>query len=200
MSLLEVAQRTYDRIKARPNEPVEAPPSHRPACDKSDRSDQRPPPGWDQAEADCLLGEAQARRRQLFGDVGWPEDDDACLRQAGLMDRFDHHWQARNLAGLRQAVGELLTLLAPPWDVPRADAALEDVQALIRNALARKPRVARGNVLELTGDLARRYHREHDAKLFEVGAAVEVLLGRWREEDQAEAVGASERKEDERDG
>jgi hypothetical protein len=70
-------------------------------------------PPWDSAAADALAVEVQSRRRQLFGDIGWPEVRGTRRQLGELMDRFDNRWSACDLAGLRQAADELLGLLLP---------------------------------------------------------------------------------------
>ncbi|HKB37337.1 MAG TPA: DNA methyltransferase [Gemmataceae bacterium] len=68
-------------------------------------------PAWDQPAADALMAEVQARRRQLFGEEGWPEDENECRRLGPLMDTVDAAWAARDLGRLGQTVTELLMAL-----------------------------------------------------------------------------------------
>jgi hypothetical protein len=70
-------------------------------------------PVWDQAAANALVVEIHGRRRQQFGEAGWPEGPAARRRLAEAMDRFDERWSARDLAGLRKVAGDLLALLSP---------------------------------------------------------------------------------------
>jgi hypothetical protein len=77
---------------------------------------------WDQAAADALLAEVQARRRELFGEEGWPDDAAACGRLAERADAIDAAWLARDLAGLRRAAAEYLSLVSPPGDAAAVSA------------------------------------------------------------------------------
>jgi hypothetical protein len=81
---------------------------------------------WDKAEADGLLAEVQERRRQRFGERGWPTDGAARRRLAGRADAIDAAWLARDLAGLRRAAADYLALLGVP--VPALPAAVRPVR------------------------------------------------------------------------
>jgi hypothetical protein len=153
---------------------------------------------WDQAAAGLLLAEVEARRRQLFGAAAWSEDADACLRLGQLADAIDAALMARDMAGVRQAVAEYLAALTPLWDQPRADDTLAETLTVIDQAATRTREPARRNVLDGYAAVARRYHAEPNARLFEVRPAVEALLARWAAEGRAAGLGPSIRPTDER--
>ncbi len=83
---------------------------------------------------------------------------------------------------------------AAPWDAAAAD----EVLARVRTLLDRAERYdatsqARKNVLAVYRDVIEGYHRQRDALLFESLAAVEGLLGRWREQTRSRAGKYSEK-------
>jgi hypothetical protein len=71
---------------------------------------------WDQAAAAALMAEVQARRRERFGEPGWPEDPRARRGLAEQADAIDGAWLARDLDGLRKGSSAYLALLNPPGD------------------------------------------------------------------------------------
>jgi hypothetical protein len=85
-----------------------------PLCPTVPTVPEGPPVRWQQAEADALLAQVQARRRQCFGERGWPEDRAARVRLAERAGAIDAAWFARDLPGLRRAASDYLALLSSP--------------------------------------------------------------------------------------
>jgi hypothetical protein len=86
---------------------------------------------WDQTAADALVSTALGR----LDLAGWTEDVDAGFQRGLLMDRIDERWQARDLAGLRHAVVELLAALDAP--TPEATPAQTGDEAAVSRAIER---------------------------------------------------------------
>jgi hypothetical protein len=66
---------------------------------------------WDQAEADRLLAQIEARRLQLFGKTAWPQDDAQARALWPLFDAIDRAWTGQDMAGLLSAVRACLARL-----------------------------------------------------------------------------------------
>jgi hypothetical protein len=104
--------------------------------------------------------------------------DGAKLRGRSRHGAYDE--RLRGLVAVHR--NEIIDLLAAHQQ--QADAALAEVLELLRHA----QRQAQGNrgrsmVLEVWATLARRWHDEGNANLFEIAAAVRAMRARWREED-----------------
>jgi hypothetical protein len=66
-------------------------------------------PAWDhRAEADGLVAQAQARRREVYGPTMWPSDPAARQRLSGLAGAIDEAWTARDMPQLRKAIAAYL--------------------------------------------------------------------------------------------
>jgi hypothetical protein len=80
---------------------------------------------------------------------------------------------------------DLLALLPPRWDQPRAAAVLAEVNRDLDSARRlHRAKAARVAVLDVYGELARDYHAGRDPMLFEVHDALAKLLARWGEVDR----------------
>jgi hypothetical protein len=91
---------------------------------------------WDQAEADALVADVQARRRELFGETGWPDEEIVSCQLRVLMDTIDAAWEACDLPRLCQAVEELRLALNAVRVMPGVD---EDEADTVARALGLPP-------------------------------------------------------------
>src|SRR5262245_4305484 len=91
---------------------------------------------WNQVEADALMATAQARHRKLFGEIGWPAEENISCQLGVLMDTIDAAWEARDLPRLSQAVEELRLALDAVRVMPRVS---EDEADTVARALGLPP-------------------------------------------------------------